>query len=129
MVLELEPAIQKLSKMPLDFQERAKNYIDILYHSYIDKKPITEIEVIIDTEGNVQLDDRCIKELLPGKYRLSFTVLEESFEISEDLKLELDKRLDRIKNDPKPGYSLTDILQEVEKELGRKIPNCSCLAP
>ena len=42
-------------------------------------------------------------------------------DIDKSYKAEIDKRLAEMEYNPQPGYTLQDVLREVEEELGRKI--------
>ena len=49
------------------------------------------------------------------------TIEEEDFSFTTEQKLELEKRLKRIKENPHPGYTKEEVIQRLEARIGRKL--------
>ncbi len=79
----------------------------------------------IQTDGQVYLKLPKNVTFLPGIQKIILIIQEEEEKISPELenafKEELDIRAARIKNNPHPGFSMEDVANELEAELGRKI--------
>lgn len=82
----------------------------------------------IETIGAVQ-DDNCLilklsDDILPGRYRIVLVLEEEPIEeeLTEEEKSYFDRELKAIKENPELGQSWADIVNELEIEIGRKIP-------
>ncbi|HNF27551.1 MAG TPA: hypothetical protein PKV80_23985 [Leptospiraceae bacterium] len=82
----------------------------------------------IETIGAVQ-DDNCLilklsGDILPGRYRIVLVLEEEPIEeeLTEEEKSCFDRELKAIKENPELGQSWADIVNELEIEIGRKIP-------
>ncbi|HMV79696.1 MAG TPA: hypothetical protein PK453_23105 [Leptospiraceae bacterium] len=82
----------------------------------------------IETIGAVQ-DDNCLilklsGDILPGRYRIVLVLEEEPIEeeLTEEEKSYFDRELKAIKENPELGQSWADIVNELEIEIGRKIP-------
>jgi len=85
------------------------------------------IETIAEIQNDGQIYLKLPKNVtfLPGVQKIILIIQEEEEEISPEIenafKKELDIRDARIKNNPHPGFSMEDVANELEVELGRKI--------
>lgn len=84
-----------MERLPKEGKQELEDFLEVLIHKYIPE--YAEVAFPSDRE----------EKLSP--------------EIEESYKRELDKRLQRIEEEPHPGYSMGDIVNELEVELGRKI--------
>ncbi|MBK8399297.1 MAG: hypothetical protein IPL26_29155 [Leptospiraceae bacterium] len=91
---------------------------------------MTSIETIaeIQTDGQVYLKLPSGVSFLPGVQKIILIIQNEEEqeekitpELEEAFKAELDNRSLRIKNNPHPGFTMEDVANELEVELGRKI--------
>ena len=64
-------------------------------------------------------------EVKPVRYKVVVVVEDDlldenlSLDIDKALKSEIDRRLDEMKNNPHPGFTMRDVAQELEIELGK----------
>ena len=87
------------------------------------------IETIAEIQNDGQVYLKLPKNVtfLPGIQKIILIIQEEdeeqkiSPELENAFKEELDIRGARIKNNPHPGFSMEDVANELEVELGRKI--------
>ena len=87
------------------------------------------IETIAEIQNDGQVYLKLPKNVtfLPGIQKIILIIQEEdeeqkiSPELEKAFKEELDIRAARIKNNPHPGFSMEDVANELEVELGRKI--------
>ena len=87
------------------------------------------IETIAEIQNDGQVYLKLLKNVtfLPGIQKIILIIQEEdeeqkiSPELEKAFKEELDIRAARIKNNPHPGFSMEDVANELEVELGRKI--------
>ena len=85
------------------------------------------IETIMDVSENGEYVLHFPGEVKPGRYKVVVVVEDDLIEdnISLDLdkafKSEIDRRLDEMKNNSHPGFTMRDVAQELEKELGKKL--------
>lgn len=88
------------------------------------------IETIMDVKENGDFFIRFPQKVKPGSYKIVIVVEDEIIEetnllppeIDNAYKNEIDKRLEEMENDSNPGFTMKDVLDELEVELGRKIP-------
>jgi hypothetical protein len=88
------------------------------------------IETIAEIQADGQVYLKLPKNVMffPGVQKIILIIQEEENEeemihpaIERAFKEELDRRSLRMKNNPHPGYSIEDVANELEAELGRKI--------
>lgn len=83
-------------------------------------------ETLMEVNETGDLFFHISQELKPGRYKVVIVIDEENiededFSLSHDQKLELEKRLKRIKDNPHPGYSKEEVIQRLEARIGRKL--------
>ena len=87
------------------------------------------IETIMDVRENGEFVLHFPKEVKPGRYKVVVVFEDEmmgeenelSPEIDNAYKAEIDRRLDEMKKNPHPGFTMKEVVDELEIELGRKI--------
>lgn len=87
------------------------------------------IETIMDVKDNSDFILHFPREVKPGRYKVVVVLEDEligeeqelSTEIEKAYKSEIDRRLEEIKRNPHPGFTLKEVTQEIEVELGKKI--------
>lgn len=64
------------------------------------------------------------KEFVPGKYKVVLVLEEEPIddELTDEEKAYFDRQLEEIEKNPNCGFSMKEIVNELESEIGRKIP-------
>lgn len=82
-------------------------------------------ETLMDVTDAGDLLFHIPKELKPGRYKVVLVVdeemVEESFSFTNEQKIELEKRLKRIKENPHSGYTKDEVIQRLEARIGRKL--------
>ncbi|MBE7413255.1 MAG: addiction module protein [Leptospiraceae bacterium] len=87
------------------------------------------IETIMDVKENGEFVLHFPREVKPGRYKVVVVVeddlIGEEYELSPEIekayKAEIDRRLDEMKRNPHPGFTMKEVAQELTVELGRKI--------
>lgn len=87
------------------------------------------IETIMDVSDNGEFVLHFPKDVKPGRYKVVVVVEDELIgeeeELSPDIdqayKAEIDRRLEEKKKTPHPGFTLKEVVEELEGELGKKI--------
>ena len=86
------------------------------------------IETIMDVKENGEFLLHFPNEVKPGRYRVVVVARDELIdeeELSPDIdqayKAEIDRRLEEMEKNPGKGFTMQDVLNELEGELGRKI--------
>ncbi len=87
------------------------------------------IETIMDVKENGEFFLHFPREVKPGRYKVVVVVedelIGEEYELSPEIdkayKAEIDRRLEEMKTNPHPGFTMKDVMNELEVELGRKI--------
>ncbi|HRG47256.1 MAG TPA: hypothetical protein PLX69_16675 [Leptospiraceae bacterium] len=82
-------------------------------------------ETLMDVTDSGDLFFHIPKELKPGRYKVVLVVdeetIEESFSFTNEQKIELEKRLKRIKENPHSGFTKEEVIQRLEARIGRKL--------
>lgn len=87
------------------------------------------IETIMDVKDNGEFVLHFPREVKPGRYKVVVVVedelIEEEYELSPEIdnayKAEIDRRLEEMKKNPYPGFTMKELVQELTVELGKKI--------
>jgi hypothetical protein len=86
------------------------------------------IETIMDVKENGEFFLHFPREVKPGRYKVVVVedeLIGEEYELSPEIdkayKAEIDRRLAEMKRIPHPGFTMKDVVNELEVELGRKI--------
>lgn len=87
------------------------------------------IETIMDVKDNGEFVLHFPREVKPGRYKVVVVVedelIGEEYELSPEIdkayKAEIDRRLDEMKKNPHPGFTMKEVVDELEVELGKKI--------
>ena len=90
---------------------------------------MTAIETVMDVKDNGEFVLHFSKEVKPWRYKVVVVVedelIGEEYELSPDIdkayKVEIDRRLDEIKKNPHPRFTMKEVVRELYLELGRKV--------
>ncbi|MEM7184938.1 MAG: hypothetical protein AAF518_28855 [Spirochaetota bacterium] len=93
--MQSQVVLTVMEKLPVEAKEKLEDFLEILVHRYIP-------EYAEELFPEVRSDDP-------------------SPDIQAEYEKELDKRLERSQKDPHPGFTLEEIVEEMEEELGRKL--------
>ena len=87
------------------------------------------IETIMDVNDNGEFILHFPREVRPGRYKVVVVVEDELLGDEQELspetenayRSEIDSRLEEIKRNPHPGFTIKEVAQELEVELGKKV--------
>jgi hypothetical protein len=87
------------------------------------------IETIMDVKDNGEFVLHFPREVKPGRYKVVVVVEDELIGDEQELspetenayRSEIDRRLEEMKRNPLPGFTMKEVAQELEVELGKKI--------
>ena len=93
--METQVLLEAIEQLPDEGKQELYDFLEVLIHKYIPEY------------AEIAYPDDRVEELAP--------------EVEEYYKRELDKRLERVEEDPHPGYSMQDIVSELESETVSKL--------
>ncbi|MCP5500319.1 MAG: DUF2281 domain-containing protein [Leptospiraceae bacterium] len=92
--METQVLLEAIEQLPDEGKQELYDFLEVLIHKYIPEY------------AEIAYPDDRVEELAP--------------EVEEYYKRELDKRLERVEEDPHPGYTGKEVIERLEKRIGRK---------